>query len=140
MERLFTAGLCGIAYGLADIIDALGVHGVGSKMIVMAGGAGRSALVQQLVADATGLTVAVPATAEPVLLGSAMLGAVASGAFASLDQTMASMSSIGRLTGPGAPGMRDFHHRKREVYGLLREIDRNSRDAMRGFCIEGSAT
>lgn len=135
MERLFMAGLCGLAYGLADVIDAFAAHGVGPRMIVMAGGAGRSALVQQLIADATGLPVAVPRTPEPVLLGSAMLGAVASGAFASLDHAMAAMSAIGRLTRPGDPVMGDFHRRKRRIHEMLRALDRDSRAAMDGFDI-----
>jgi D-ribulokinase len=133
MERLFVAGLCGLAYGLADVIDAFRAHGVNSKMIVMGGGAGRSPLVRQIMADTTGLMVALPQTAEPVLLGAAMLGAVAAGAYASLGETMAAMSALGRLTEPAGPGMQEFHRRKREVYGLLRELDRGSREAMRGF-------
>ena len=36
------------------------------------------AAVRQIMADCTGLTVAVPETPEPVLLGSAMLASVAS--------------------------------------------------------------
>ncbi len=133
MERLFVAGLCGLAYGLADVIDAFKAQGVNSKLIVMGGGAGRSPLVRQIMADTTGLTVALPQTAEPVLLGAAMLGAVAAGAYASLGETMAAMSALGRLTEPVAPGMEEFHRRKREVYRLLRELDRGSREAMRGF-------
>lgn len=136
MERLFMAGLCGLAYGLADVIDAFRVHGVGSNVIVMGGGAGRSPLVRQIMADTTGLTVALPQTQEPVLLGAAMLGAVAAKTSTSLDQTMASMSTLGRLTEPAAPGMREFHRRKREVYGLLRRLDRGSREAMRCFDAE----
>jgi D-ribulokinase len=104
-------------------------------MIVMGGGAGRSPLVQQIMADTTGLTVALPQTTEPVLLGSAMLGAVAAGAYPSLRQTMASMSALGRLTEPAAPQMREFHRKKRGVYRLLRELDRAGREAMRGFDI-----
>jgi D-ribulokinase len=137
MEQLFMAGLCGLAYGLADVIDAFRAHGVGSKMIVMGGGAGRSPLVQQIMADTTGLTVALPRTSEPVLLGAAMLGGVAAGAYASLGQTMASMSALGRPTEPAALGMREFHRRKREVYGLLRGLDRESRETMRGFDVKG---
>jgi D-ribulokinase len=136
VERLFMAGLCGLAYGLADVIDAFRSHGVASHMIVMGGGAGRSPLVQQIMADTTGLTVALPQTSEPVLLGSAMLGAVAAGAYASLGQTMASMSALGRLTEPEGPEMRKFHSKKREVYGLLRRLDRESREAMRGFDVK----
>jgi D-ribulokinase len=74
MERLFVAGLCGLAYGLADVVEAFRSHGVQSDMMVISGGAGRSSLVRQIMADTTGLTVAVPDTQEPVLLGSAMLG------------------------------------------------------------------
>jgi D-ribulokinase len=133
LERLFVAGLCGLAYGLADVIDVFAAHGVNGSMIVMGGGAGRSPLVRQIMADTTGRTVALPQSPEPVLLGAAMLGAVASGAYISLGQTMVAMSALGQLTGPSAPGLREFHRRKREVYGLLRGLDRGSREAMRGF-------
>jgi D-ribulokinase len=131
MERLFVAGLCGLAYGLADVIDAFAAHKVKSKVIVMGGGAGRSPLVRQIMADTTGLTVARPQTQEPVLLGAAMLGAVASGAYRSIGETMASMSALGRLSEPTAPGMAEFHRAKRKVHGMLRALDRGSRDVMR---------
>ena len=75
----------------------------------MGGGAGRSPLVRQIMADTTGLTVALPQTQEPVLLGAAMLGAVAGGAYGSIGETMASMSALGRLSEPTAPGMAEFH-------------------------------
>jgi len=131
MERLFVAGLCGLAYGLADVIDAFVAHKVDSNVIVMGGGAGRSPLVRQIMADTTGLAVALPQTQEPVLLGAAMLGAVASGAFGSLGETMASMSALGRLSEPTAPGMAEFHRTKRSVHNLLRTLERESRGVMR---------
>src|SRR6185295_14180026 len=92
---LFVAGLCGLAYGLAEVIEALKAHGVDSNVIIMGGGASRSPLVRQIMADTTGLTVALPQTKEPVLLGAAMLGAVAGGAYASIGETMAKMSVLG---------------------------------------------
>ncbi len=131
MERLFVAGLCGLAYGLADVVDAFAAHKVQSNVIVMGGGAGRSPLVRQIMADTTGLTVALPQTQEPVLLGAAMLGAVAGGAYKSIGETMASMSALGRLSGPTASGMAEFHRTKRRVHQLLRTLDRESREAMR---------
>src|SRR5581483_8886195 len=109
MERLFIAGLCGLAYGLADVINAFAARQVRSNVIVMAGGAARSPLVRQIMADTTGLTVALPQTQEPVLLGAAMLGAVASGGFGSIAETMASMSALGRLSEPTTPQMAEFH-------------------------------
>src|SRR5437764_5314915 len=130
MERLFVAGLCGLAYGLADVVEAFRSHGVDSDVMVISGGAGRSPLVRQIMADTTGLTVAVPETQEPVLLGAAMLGAVAAKSRGSIAEAMAAMSAIGRLSEPTAPGMADFHRTKRQVHGLMRKLDRESRDAM----------
>jgi D-ribulokinase len=130
MERLFVAGLCGLAYGLADVVEAFRSHGVDSDLMVISGGAGRSSLVRQIMADTTGLTVAVPQTQEPVLLGAAMLGAVAANVYGSIGEAMASMSAIGCLSEPTAPGMAGFHRTKREVHGLMRKLDRESRDAM----------
>ena len=132
MERLFVAGLCGLAYGLADVVDAFRAHGVDSDLMVIGGGAGRSLLVRQIMADTTGLTIAVPETQEPVLLGAAMLGAVAAKTRRSIGEAMASMSAIGRLSEPTAAGMADFHRRKRKVHGLMRTLDRESRDTMQG--------
>ncbi|MDA9426609.1 MULTISPECIES: FGGY-family carbohydrate kinase [Bradyrhizobium] len=131
MERLFVAGLCGLAYGLAEVIEAFAAHGVRSNIMIMGGGASRSPLVRQIMADTTGLTVALPQTKEPVLLGAAMLGAVAGGAYATIGETMARMSALGRKSEPTVPDMAAFHARKREVYKLLREVDRGSRAAMR---------
>lgn len=131
MERLFVAGLCGLAYGLAEVIEAFAAHGVRSNIMIMGGGASRSPLVRQIMADTTGLSVALPQTKEPVLLGAAMLGAVAGGAYATIAETMAKMSALGRKSEPTAPDMTAFHARKRDVYKLLREVDRGSRAAMR---------
>jgi D-ribulokinase len=133
MERLFVAGLCGLAYGLADVVEAFRSHGVDSDLMLISGGAGRSSLVRQIMADTTGLTVAVPETQEPVLLGAAMLGAVAGGCYESIGEAMASMSAIGCLSEPTAPGMADFHRAKRRVHGLMRKLDRDCRDAMHGI-------
>ena len=140
MERLFVAGLCGLAYGLADVVEAFRSHGVDSDMMVISGGAGRSPLVRQIMADTTGLTVAVPETQEPVLLGAAMLGAVAAKSCGSIGEAMASMSAIGRLSEPTrARNGRLPPHASGEVHGLMRKLDRDSRDAMQGSGIDRRA-
>ena len=79
LEELYVAGLCGLAYGVADIVAAYERAGYAFDTIVASGGAGASPLVRQIVADVAGLPVASPDTPEPVLLGSAMIGAAASG-------------------------------------------------------------
>ncbi len=132
LERLFVSGLCGLAYGLADVVDAMRRQGIACDMMVMSGGASRSVLVRQIMADTTGLAVALPETSEPVLLGAAMLGAVAGKAYASIPDAMQAMSGIGELTGPTSPRMAKFHEAKRAIYARMRELDRESRAAMAG--------
>jgi FGGY-family pentulose kinase len=136
LERLFVAGLCGLAYGLADVIDVFAANNVHSRMVVMAGGASRSPLVRQIMADTTGLTVALPRTQEPVLLGAAMLGAVASGGFGSIGETMSAMSALGRVSEPTDPDVASFHRSKREIHRMLRAVDRDSRAIMRDLQAE----
>ena len=82
-------------------------------------------------ADTTGYTGALPQTQEPVLLGAAMLGAVASGAHNSINAAMAGMSALGRLSAPTRPQLADFHRQKRSVHRMLRQLDRDSREAMK---------
>jgi D-ribulokinase len=55
MERLFVAGLCGLAYGLADVVEVFRSHGLECELMVISGGAGLSSLVRQIMADTTGL-------------------------------------------------------------------------------------
>jgi D-ribulokinase len=130
LERIFVAGLCGLAYGLADVVDVMRTHHIPCRMMVISGGASRSALVRQIMADTTGVPVVLPSTAEPVLLGSAMLGAVAGRAFPTLHAAIRSMSRLGALTRPSTAAMADFHAAKRKVHALLREVDRKSRLVM----------
>jgi D-ribulokinase len=131
MERLFVAGLCGLAYGLADVVEAFRAHGVKSETMVISGGAARSALVRQIMTDTTGLAVALPETRQPVLLGAAMLGAVAGKAYVSIGEAMTSMSAIGWSSEPTGTDMADFHQAKRRVHRLMRKLDHDSRLAMR---------
>jgi D-ribulokinase len=133
LERLFVAGLCGLAYGLADVVDAMRSHDIACRMMVISGGAARSRLVRQIMADTTGLSVALPRSPEPVLLGAAMLGAVAAGAHATLRDAMANMTRLGAMTAPTAPGMARFHAAKRRVYRLMRKLDQEGRSAMRAL-------
>lgn len=130
LEQLYVAGLCGLAYGLADVVDAMRAQGIQCGLMVISGGAAKSPLVRQIMADTTGLAVALPVTPEPVLLGSAMLGAVAGGAYASIDAAMHAMSKIGEISAPN-PALSGFHAAKRKVHHLLQALDRDSRAVMK---------
>ena len=99
---LYVAGIFGLGYGLRQILDAQRGQGIAPGTVVISGGAARHGVVKQMLADAASIPVAAPGSDEPVLLGSAILGAVASGAFASLDQAMAAMSRLGEIHAPSA--------------------------------------
>jgi D-ribulokinase len=111
-------------------MEALRACGLTLQTLIISGGAAQSRLVRQILADATGLDVAVAATPEPVLLGAAMLGAVAAGGFRSLEDAMGSMSQLGPLCTPAGGDMRAFHEAKYQVYALLQSTERQARSLM----------
>ncbi|WP_424987149.1 FGGY-family carbohydrate kinase [Microbulbifer sp. S227A] len=118
---LYIAGLTGIGYGLRQILDAQAACGIAPDTVVVSGGAGASDLVKQVLADAAGITMARPGAAEPVLLGSAMLGAVAGGHFDTLQTAMADMSSLDRFYRPASGEIRALHlNRYRRFTALQR--------------------
>jgi D-ribulokinase len=131
LQELYVAGLCGLAYGLAEIVRKLERSGYRFDAIVVSGGAAQSALVRQIIADVYGKTVEQPETPEPVLLGSAMVGAVAAGK-ETLASAMASMSAIApQASAPAGGAIAAFHARKREAFETLREAERKIRETMR---------
>lgn len=132
LTRLYLAALCGLGYSTAQVIDAFRAAGLACTTLVMSGGASRSALVRQIMADCTGCTVAYPTTREPVLLGAAMLGAMAAGRFTSLRAAMAALSRIGAVTDPANGAIAAFHLKKRQVFTHMQALDRLSRGIMAG--------
>ena len=130
LVRLFVAGLCGLCYGTRQIVDAVRAEGVALETIVVSGGAARSPLLRRILADVTGLDVSLPKTDEPVLLGAAMLGAVASGHFADLPAASAAMTHTRSTIRPLGGEIANFHAAKFEVYTLLQKTERTARALM----------
>ncbi|OYU38125.1 MAG: ribulokinase [Pseudorhodobacter sp. PARRP1] len=102
LVQLYVAGLCGIGYGLRQIIDTQAAHGAKVQRVMISGGAGQHDLVRQVLADSTGITVVATEADEPVLLGSAILAAVAAGRYSSIPQAMAAMSRPKQSFAPSA--------------------------------------
>jgi D-ribulokinase len=123
---LYLAGLCGLGYGARQIVRAEQEKGIAVDTIVVSGGAAQSALVRQILADTTGITVAASSSPEPVLLGSAMLGAVASGDHADLRHAMETMSTLGEIYAP-QPDLADWHERRFKAFEALQGVGRNIR-------------
>ncbi|TCQ08908.1 FGGY-family pentulose kinase [Rhizobium sp. PP-F2F-G36] len=118
---LYVAGLCGIGYGLRQIIDTQTAAGASVDRVVISGGAGQHALVRQILADACGKPVVATRSEEPVLLGSAILAAVASGTFAETGAAMQALSHADRTYAPAEGKIRTIHQRRYEVFKTFQE-------------------
>ena len=119
---LYIAGVCGIAYGLRQIIEAQTAAGAPIERIMISGGAGRLDLVRQLLADATGKPVLAIDAEEPVLLGAAMLGSVAAGAFEEVEAAMTGMSQIARTYEPCKDTLKSLHDRRFNAFEHLQTV------------------
>ena len=118
LVALYLAGLCGLGYGARQILQAMRACGIRIDTIAISGGAGQSPLVRQLIADSTGKVVYAPTSPEPVLLGSAMLGAVAAGHHPDLPAAMSAMSQVGEIYSP-SPSLAGWHDRRFTAFERL---------------------
>lgn len=131
LVALYVAGVTGIGYGLRQILEASRANGAVIEAIVLSGGAGRDPLIRQVLADCAGLPVLVPDGVDPVLLGSAMLGATAAGAFSSLDQAMSGMAPQASVCLPAGGATASLHDRRFSAFDQLQGAARSARDLMR---------
>ena len=121
------AVLEGITFGLCDALDLIreidpGGAGVGE--IRLTGGGARSRFWRQMIADVFDLPVALTTSTEGPAFGAAILGGVAAGVFASVEEGADALVHVtGRVTPePAAAGRyREIHAAYRGLYGDLRE-------------------
>lgn len=127
--RLYLATVQSIAYGTREIIETLNQHGYAINRILATGGGTKNALWLQEHADITGLPVVLGREPESVLLGAAILGANASGAFSSVTEAMRVMGRSGTIIEPDA-ATRAYHDAKYSVYKSLYAMQRQHREVM----------
>jgi FGGY-family pentulose kinase len=127
LMALYVAGLCGIGYGLRQIIDAQRECGVLTENIVISGGAGQHPFVRQLLADTCGLPVLATQCSEPVLLGSAILGAVAGNIAPSVTDAMKQFTHVDKYYYPH-DNYQPIHLRRYEAYKQLQQTATLIRD------------
>ncbi|MFT8716138.1 FGGY-family carbohydrate kinase [Gluconobacter potus] len=111
LARLYLATLQGLAYGTKDIIEALNAQGYRIDTIFATGGSTKNPVFLREHANATGCRILLPAEPDSVLLGAAILGAVASGTYTDLRQAMAQMSHAGDEIVPD-PRLAAYHAAK----------------------------
>ena len=89
--------------------------GVEVREMRVCGGPAQSEVWNQIKADVTGFTVAVPAVLETAVLGSAILGACAIGAYPDLPSAIEAMTRVDRRLEPD-PANADVYERLFEAY------------------------
>lgn len=124
---LYVAGLCGVGYGLRQIVETQAAHGAPIARIMISGGAGASDLSRQILADAAGKPVVAVTAEEPVLLGAAILGAAAAGVHGDLAAAMAAMSAPGRTYAPAGGEIAELHAGRYAAFQSLQSVARSIR-------------
>lgn len=127
--RLYLATIQAIAYGTRHIVETMNRDGYRIDTIFATGGGTKNPIFLREHADATGCRIVLPAEPEAVLLGSAILGAVAGGFFPDLRTAMAAMSRAGRIIEPDiltAP----WHDRKYAVFQRMHDDQKAYRKLM----------
>jgi FGGY-family pentulose kinase len=132
LARLYLATIQGIAYGTRHIVETLNEHGYAIDTIIACGGGTKNPVFLREHADATGCRVILPQEPEAVLLGSAILGAVAGGAFAEVTAAMTAMTRVGTIIAPAREATGRFHDAKYAVFKRMYEDQMGYRALMEG--------
>ena len=129
LVALYIAGICGIGYGLRQILETQDAAGAKIERIMISGGAGQDPLVRQLLADAAGRPVLGSRVEEPVLLGAAILGAVASGLHPDIVAAMGAMSGTSDSYPPKDGAIAAEHEKRYRAFLSLQQVAREIRAA-----------
>ena len=121
LVKLYLATVDALAYGTRQIIECMNTQGYQIETIIMCGGHIKNELFLQEHADVTSCRIVIPSEPESVLLGSAMLGAVAAGKYPDIPAAMAAMSQPGKIINPNTQA-KDFHDRKYEAFHKMHEL------------------
>lgn len=132
MARLYLATIQAIAHGTRHIIDAMNAQGYRIDTILACGGGTRNPVFLRQHADISGCRLVLPREPEAVLLGSAILGAVAGGAFPSVTDAMAHMTAAGSIIEPQAGATAAYHSARHRVFLRMYEDQMAYRQMTRG--------
>jgi FGGY-family pentulose kinase len=118
---LYLATVQAIALGTRHILAAMNAEGYRIQTLFAAGGDTKNPVFVREHADATGCRVVLPAEPEAVLLGAALLGAVASGDQPSVLAAMAAMNRAGRVVEPDRGLARYFTGKYRVFHRMYQD-------------------
>ncbi|XAO72066.1 MAG: FGGY-family carbohydrate kinase [Acetobacteraceae bacterium] len=132
LAALYLATIQGLAYGTRDIIEALNARGYAIDTIIATGGGTKNPIFLREHANATNCRIILPKEMDSVLLGSAILGAMAAGRFKSFPEAMAAMSQRGAVIYPEARS-KAFHDAKYAIFKRMYAGQENFRSLMAPF-------
>ena len=121
LALLYLAAIQAIAHGTRHIIAAMNDCGYKIDTIFACGGWTKNPVFLREHADITGCKIVLPAESEAVLLGSAILGAVASGDFGSVLDAMAAMNKAGDVIEPAGGEVAKYHEAKHKIFQKMYE-------------------
>ncbi len=125
----YGATLQAIAYGTKHIIEAMNEKGYAIDQIYLSGGHLKNTSFIKEHADITGCVVVTPKEPEAVLLGGALLGAVAAGEFTDIYSGMKAMCRSGAVVRPDQTTSL-FHERKFEIFKDMYDFQKHSEEKM----------
>lgn len=130
LAKLYLATIQALAYGTRDIIRALNAKGYAIDTIFATGGGTKNPVFLREHANATGCRILLPQEPDAVLLGSAILGAVAGNVYDDMRSAMSQMARIGSEIAPDARTKR-YHDAKFSVFQSMHQEQLRHRDLMR---------
>lgn len=130
LALVYLATVQAIAHGTRHIVDAMNAAGYRIDTLVACGGDTKNPVFVREHADASGCRVILPAEREAVLLGAAMLGAVASGDLPDLVTAMRTMNRADAITTPSGAEVRAYHEQKHRIFHRMHADQLAYRDLM----------
>ncbi|CAN6230546.1 unnamed protein product [Urochloa humidicola] len=131
LALLYLATIQGIAYGSRHIVEHCNAHGHKIDTLLACGGLAKNSVYIQEHADIIGCPITLPRENEPVLLGAAVLGAVAGKKFPGVRDAMKALNAAGKVVNPSSdPRVKKYHDAKYQIFMSLYEQQLSHRSTM----------
>ena len=121
LARLYLATVQSIAHGTRHIVETLNRSGYAIDTLLVCGGGSKNPVFLREHADITGCRLILPKEPEAVLLGSAVLGAVAGQRYGTIPEAMRTMNAAGRVISPQAGEVAKYHAAKHRIFRRMHD-------------------
>jgi FGGY-family pentulose kinase len=119
LTRLYLATIQAVAHGTRHIIGEMNRRGYRIDTLLVCGGGTKNPLFLREHADITGCRLVLSREPEAVLLGSAVLGAVAAGRQPTVFAAMCAMNRVAGVVAPAGGRIARYHAAKHRIFHRL---------------------